>query len=59
MASIPVLLLLWGRGLAQRWRGIRRPLPPGFVLVASTLAVVTVIAFWVLRNLPAGSWLAP
>ena len=59
VASIPVLVLLWGRGLAQRWRGVRRPLPHSFVLVASTVAVVAVIVFWVLRNVPAGSWLAP
>ena len=59
VASIPVLVALWGRGLVQRWRGVRRPLPPRLVAVAATAAVVLLAVFAVARNLPAGAWLAP
>jgi len=59
VAGIPVLVLLWGRGLVQRWRGVRRPLPPRLVAVAATVAVVLLAVFAVARNLPAGAWLAP
>lgn len=59
VASIPVLALLWVRGLAQRWRGVLRPLPPPLVTVAATVAVVLLAVFAVARNLPAGGWLAP
>ncbi len=57
--SLPALALLWGRGVAQRWRGVARPLPPRFVAVAATVAVVLLAVFAVARNLPAGQWLAP
>jgi hypothetical protein len=59
VASIPVLGLLWVRGLAQRWRGVRRPLPPRLVGVASGVALLLLVVFSVARNLPAGAWLAP
>jgi hypothetical protein len=59
VASIPVLVLLWARGLVQRWRGVRRPLSPRLVAVGSSVALVLLLVFAVARNLPAGSWLAP
>ena len=59
VASIPALLLLWGRGVAQRWRGVRRPLPPRVVAVAATVALGLLVVFTVARNLPGGAWLAP
>jgi hypothetical protein len=59
VASLPVLLLLWGRGLVQRWRGVRTALPSRLVAVSATLAVVLLAVFAVARNLPVGAWLAP
>ena len=59
MVSLPFVVLLWGRWLALRWQGVRRPLPRGLVATASVLALVLLIVFTVARNLPWGSWLAP
>lgn len=54
VCAIPVATLL-GVHRAARGEPIRRPLPP--VLRWMLLGLATV--FIVLRNLPAGSWLAP
>ncbi len=56
VAALPVLALLWWRWFrAPVPRPAARPLPrPVFWAV-----VVLVVAFGVLRNLPAGHWLAP
>ena len=59
VSSIPVLTWMWLRSFSQRWRGVREPLPRGVVGVAVGVAVVLVAVFWVVRNLPFGSWLAP
>lgn len=59
VSAIPVAVGLWGRSLSQRWRGVREPLPRNVVAVATAVVVVLVVAFWVVRNLPFGAWLAP
>lgn len=59
VSSLPVLGLLWVRSVSQRWRGVRRPLPPTLVKVAATSAVLLIAVFAVVRNLPFGAWLAP
>jgi hypothetical protein len=59
VSSLPILGLLWVRSVSQRWRGVRRPLPPTFVKVAATSAVLLIAVFAVVRNLPFGAWLAP
>jgi hypothetical protein len=59
VSSLPVLLTLWARGLVQRWQGRSTRLPQWWVAGASAVAVAAVALFWVARNLPAGSWLAP
>jgi hypothetical protein len=59
VAALPVLLALWARGLAQRWRGRSTRLPQAWVTGASVVALLAVAVFWVARNLPAGAWLAP
>jgi hypothetical protein len=59
VASIPLLTWMWARSVAQRWRGVRRPLPRAPLTVAATAGVVLVVLFWVSRNLPFGGWLAP
>jgi Protein of unknown function (DUF2752) len=59
VSSMPVLALLWARSFAQRWRGVERPLPQPVAGVAAAVAVVLVMVFWVVRNLPFASVLAP
>lgn len=59
VSAIPVVVWMWARSFGQRWRGVREPLPRSAVGVAAAVAVVLVVAFWVVRNLSVGSWLAP
>ena len=59
VGSLPLVAALWVRSLVQAWRGRRRPLPTTAVGVASALGLLAIVAFWVARNVPAGSWLAP
>jgi hypothetical protein len=61
VALVPVVAVIWVRSLRQRWQGVRRPWPASRVNVAWTVAVVTVVVFSVVRNLPLDvvSWLAP
>ncbi len=59
VASLPLLALLWLRALAQRWRGVTRPLPPTLVRAGTVAAVALVVGFGVARNLPGLSWLLP
>ncbi|HUR01778.1 MAG TPA: DUF2752 domain-containing protein [Nonomuraea sp.] len=54
--TVPVFLVAWGAWLRRRLTG--RP-PRAVPVPALWLILATVGAFWVLRNLPAGSWLAP
>jgi len=59
VTSLPAIAFFWTRSLHQRWVGVRRPLPTAVLIGLCTLALVLVVVFWVARNLPAGSWLAP
>lgn len=59
VASLPAAAFFWMRSLHQRWVGVRRPLPTGVLIGLVAVALVLVMVFWVVRNLPAGSWLAP
>ena len=54
---LPVLVLAWVAWLAFRLG--RRPAPLHVPTWAGTAVAVAVPAFWVLRNLPVGSPLAP
>lgn len=58
--SIPVLLVLWARWARRSWTGQEAVAlsRAGTVALVTTMTVV-MLAFTVLRNLPAGSWLAP
>ena len=59
VVSIPFLVLAWARTMADRWRGVVRPISARrHVVLACSFAAVAV-AFWVLRNTGAGAWLAP
>lgn len=59
VSTIPMFAVLWLRSFSQRWRGFRRPMPSTVVWVLATTAMVAIVAFWVVRNLPFASWLAP
>lgn len=59
ISAIPLVGWLWVRTVVQRWRGSSRPVPRQVVAVLATVGVVLAVLFWVIRNLPAGSWLAP
>jgi hypothetical protein len=59
VASLPAVAYFWLRSVHQHWVGVRKPLPMGVLIGIAALALVLVAVFWVVRNLPAGSWLAP
>ncbi len=59
VASLPLLAVMWVRSVSQRWRGVLTPLPPRAVTVVAALSLLAIVVFWVVRNLPFGSWLAP
>jgi hypothetical protein len=61
VGALPLAAGLWVRSVSQRWRGVRSQWSPARVNLAWAVAVVAMVAFWVLRNLPwdAASWLAP
>jgi hypothetical protein len=57
VAAIPLLIGLWAGWARRTWTGSAlRDLAHPAVLWSLLAGVV---AFWVLRNLPVGSWLAP
>lgn len=59
VGSLPLVAFLWLRWLSDRWRGVSRHVSTrgAFVWAGSFLALA--VLFAVLRNLPAGAWLAP
>jgi hypothetical protein len=59
VASIPVLVGAWSRSLLRRWRGPVAPVGTRTALVGVALLVTVCVAWWLVRNLPAFSWLAP
>lgn len=59
VASLPLLAVMWGRSVRDRWTGVRHALPSPVVHVLGAVAVVAIVVFWVVRNLPSAGWLAP
>lgn len=59
VGSLPLLAALWARSVRSRWRGERRPLPPTVVAWSGGVALALLLVFWVVRNLPFASYLAP
>jgi len=59
IGAIPLFGAAWVRSLRQRWTGVLRPLPAARAHLLTAVAVTAVVAFWVVRNLPFGAWLAP
>ncbi len=59
VVSIPVLVWIYLRWTAGRWTG--RPWDPSarWLRVAGVVLAAAALVFTVLRNTPAGSWLAP
>lgn len=57
---MPVAVLFLGRWALDAWRGRRRELPsPRAATLQWTAVGLVMLGFMVLRNLPAGAWLAP
>jgi hypothetical protein len=59
VGSLPLLAVLWTRSVVQRWRDDRTPLRPAVIAWAGGAALALLLAFWVVRNLPFASYLAP
>ncbi|WP_323791521.1 DUF2752 domain-containing protein [Nocardioides sp.] len=58
--AMPVVIFLLARWALDSWRGTTRPpLSPRLGATLLTLGLAALAVFTVLRNLPAGSWLAP
>ena len=59
VTAIPFLVLAWGRTTLDRWHGrVRQVAARRHVVLAVSLLVVALV-FAVVRNTPAGAWLAP
>lgn len=58
VAAVPLVAAWWLRWLVRRARGDRVPLAAPSTRVLA-VAAVALLAFGVVRNLPAGTWLAP
>ena len=57
---LPVAVFFLARWALDAWQGRRRVLPPPRVVTLQATAFgLVLLGFMVLRNLPAGSWLAP
>lgn len=59
VGSLPLLTFFWGRWLHDRWRGVRRTVSARSAFAWSGAFLALTLSFAILRNLPAGAWLAP
>jgi hypothetical protein len=63
IASLPLVAVLWGRTVVDRWRGVVRRHVDGVDerrhLVYAAAFVLVAVTFAVVRNLGVGAWLAP
>ncbi len=59
VGSLPLLLFFWGRWVRDRWRGVHRSVSTRAAFLWSGAFLTLAVGFAVLRNLPAGAWLAP
>jgi hypothetical protein len=57
--TLPALVWAWARSVRSGWTGERRPLPPGLAPALTWVIGLAVVCFWIVRNLPVGSYLAP
>jgi hypothetical protein len=58
VASLPFIAYFWLRWASRAWTGASGP-GPGLSTRAVTIGVVLLLAFWLVRNLAFGAWLAP
>jgi hypothetical protein len=59
VASLPFVAVWWLRSFADGWRGVRRHVSDRSAYVVLVVVLSSTMVFWVLRNLPFASWLAP
>lgn len=59
VVSLPFLAYVFARWVIGRWRDQSWNPSDRAMSFAATVTIVLVIAFTILRNTPAGSWLAP
>lgn len=59
VGSLPFVAFWWSRSLVTRWRGTHRPVSTRQVLVPIFFFSALAVAFWVVRNVSVGAWLAP
>lgn len=59
VGALPLAAVLWGRWLVDRWRGVRRSVEPRRAVTLAVAGGLLAAGFAVVRNLPAGAWLAP
>ena len=59
VASLPVIAVLWGRSVMDRWRGVTRHLDQRKVMFYGVGFLLLALVFAIVRNLPFGAWLAP
>ena len=57
--ALPLVLFGLGRWVTDQWRGVTRSSSAWATWPATTGVVALLVAFTVLRNLPAFEWLAP
>ena len=59
VGSLPLVVVLWVRWLADRWRGVQRHVSTRAAFIGCFSFLAVAVGFAVLRNLPVGAWLAP
>jgi hypothetical protein len=59
VTALPLVLTAWGRWLVDSWHGTVRRVSGRRVTATAAVLAAAVLAFWVLRNLEVGAWLAP
>ncbi len=59
VASLPVLVTWWSRWTLDRWRGVVRHGSPRLQVRLAWAFLALAVCFAVVRNTPAGAWLAP
>jgi hypothetical protein len=59
VALVPLVVVGLAFWALRRWRGDERPMSGWVTPAVVWVSVAVLLAFTVLRNLPAGAWLAP
>lgn len=59
VGTLPLLVVVWVRWFADRWRGVRRVADQRRAARFAYAFGVLALVFWVARNLPGLEWLSP